>query len=81
MYGMVSPDPSIYSSEKVASSPQYGAAKAALIHHTKYLAVHLAKYNIRVNSISPGPFPNTNILSRQKIFKKIERENTFKACW
>lgn len=74
MYGMVSPDPSIYLNEKVASSPQYGAAKAALIHHTKYLAVHLAKYNIRVNSISPGPFPNINISSNKKFLNKLKEK-------
>ncbi len=78
MYGMVSPDPSIYSSEKVASSPQYGAAKAALIHHTKYLAVHLAKYNIRVNSISPGPFPNTNISRDKKFLNKLKEKTPLK---
>ena len=78
MYGMVSPDPNIYSSEKVASSPQYGAAKAALIHHTKYLAVHLAKHNIRVNSISPGPFPNTNILRDKKFLNKLKEKTPLK---
>jgi len=32
----------------------YGASKAAIIHMTKYFSVHLAKYGIRVNCISPG---------------------------
>jgi 3-oxoacyl-[acyl-carrier protein] reductase len=32
----------------------YGASKAALINITKTMARKLAKYNIRVNSISPG---------------------------
>ncbi len=32
----------------------YDAAKAAIAHLTKSLAVAWAKYNIRVNSIAPG---------------------------
>lgn len=38
--------------------PYYGSMKAALIQYTRYAAVNLAKYNIRVNSLSPGAFPN-----------------------
>jgi NAD(P)-dependent dehydrogenase (short-subunit alcohol dehydrogenase family) len=32
----------------------YSAAKAALIHATRWVANELGPYNIRVNSISPG---------------------------
>lgn len=71
MYGLVSADPRIYTNPKLSSSPQYAAAKAAMIHHTKYLAVHLAKYNIRVNSISPGAFPNKTISKNKKFIKKL----------
>ena len=35
----------------------YNAAKASIIQMTKYLSVYYAKWNIRVNCISPGPFP------------------------
>ena len=34
----------------------YHAAKAGLDHFTRYLAVELGEYGIRVNSIEPGPF-------------------------
>jgi len=54
VYGIVSGDPRIYTDCKRNTSEVYGASKAAIIHMTKYFAVHLAKYNIRVNSISPG---------------------------
>lgn len=37
-----------------ASSPAYAAAKAAVIHLTRYAAHENAAHNIRVNSISPG---------------------------
>ena len=58
MYGMVSPDARIYDTQEGANPPFYGAAKAALIQLTKYAACEFAKKNIRVNCISPGPFPS-----------------------
>ena len=61
MYGSVSPDPAIYGDSGLNSPPQYGAAKAGMIQLTRYLAVHLASSNIRVNAITPGPFPTKKI--------------------
>ncbi|HFF2523730.1 TPA: SDR family NAD(P)-dependent oxidoreductase [Enterobacter cloacae] len=57
MYGMVSPDQRIYDSMSVVNPPFYGAAKAAIIQWTKYAGCEFAKENIRINCISPGPFP------------------------
>jgi NAD(P)-dependent dehydrogenase (short-subunit alcohol dehydrogenase family) len=57
MYGSVSPDPSIYGNSGANNPPSYGAAKAALIQLTRYAACSLAPHRIRVNCISPGPFP------------------------
>ncbi len=62
MYGSVSPDPSIYGKSGANSPPHYGAAKAGLIQLTRYTACHLARYRIRVNSLSPGPFPASRYL-------------------
>ncbi len=59
MYGMVSPDPRIYGDSGANNPVNYGAGKAAVIQLTKYCAGHLSGKNIRVNSISPGPFPNS----------------------
>jgi len=59
MYGMVSPDFRIYDGfEQFMSPPHYGAAKAGVIQITRYYAVKLAEKGIRVNCISPGPFPS-----------------------
>ncbi len=58
MYGMVSPDPRIYGDSGANNPVNYGAGKAAVIQLTKYCAGHLSGKNIRVNSVSPGPFPN-----------------------
>lgn len=61
MYGMVSPDPSIYGDSGANNPPYYGSAKGGLIQLTRYLACHLAHLKIRVNSISPGAFPPLEI--------------------
>jgi NAD(P)-dependent dehydrogenase (short-subunit alcohol dehydrogenase family) len=68
MYGSVSPDPSIYGTSGANSPPYYGSAKAALIQLTRYTACHLASDRIRVNCISPGPFPAGEFLERDPGF-------------
>lgn len=50
--------------------PAYSAAKASINNLTEWLAVHLAKMNIRVNAIAPGFF-----LTQQNRFLLID-ENT-----
>jgi NAD(P)-dependent dehydrogenase (short-subunit alcohol dehydrogenase family) len=57
MYGWVSPDPGIYGTSGMNSPPFYGAAKGGLLQLTRYLAAHAAAEGIRVNAVSPGPFP------------------------
>jgi NAD(P)-dependent dehydrogenase (short-subunit alcohol dehydrogenase family) len=68
MYGSVSSDPSIYGTSGANNPPYYGAAKAGLIQLTRYLACHLAPDHIRVNCISPGPFPAAQYLERDPAF-------------
>jgi NAD(P)-dependent dehydrogenase (short-subunit alcohol dehydrogenase family) len=68
MYGRVSPDPRIYGDSGSNNPPFYGATKAGLIQLTRYLAVHLASDGIRVNSLSPGPFPPPTIRDTQPDF-------------
>jgi len=54
MYGLISPDFRIYTDCKRRNSEVYGATKAGIIQMTRYFAVHLARYGIKVNSVSPG---------------------------
>ena len=58
MYGLVSPDLRIYGDNPQKQPPNYGAGKAAVVQLTRYAAGALAEYNIRVNCVTPGPFPN-----------------------
>lgn len=60
MYGVVSPDPKIYGTSGQNNPANYGAGKAGVLQFTRYCAAHLVGKKIRVNSITPGPFPNTN---------------------
>ena len=58
MYGLVSPDLRIYGEDNPQKNPpNYGAAKAGVAQLTRYAADALAQYGIRVNSVTPGPFP------------------------
>ncbi len=59
MYGMVAPDFSMYATEEGRNPPFYGAAKAALLQLSRYAAAELGPVGVRVNSITPGPFPAT----------------------
>jgi NAD(P)-dependent dehydrogenase (short-subunit alcohol dehydrogenase family) len=54
LYGIVSPDPRIYTDCARKNSEVYGATKAGIIQMSKYFAVHLAGEGIRVNCVSPG---------------------------
>lgn len=59
MYGLVSPNPEIYRNHpQFHNPPAYGAAKAGVIEFTRYAACHYAPDGIRVNCVSPGPFPS-----------------------
>ena len=74
MYGVVSPNPSIYKeAAALASPPFYGAAKAGMIQLTRYLACHLAAERIRVNSVVPGAFPSRDVLERFPQFEDAIR--------
>mgnify|MGYP006094768701 CR=1 FL=1 len=79
MYGMVVPDLAIYNGrEEFLNPPNYGTAKAGVIHLTKYYAMYLAKYNINVNAISPGPFPSDYVQKDQAFIDRLKEKTKLK---
>lgn len=71
MYGHVAPDYRMYEGTDHANPPSYGAAKAGVIQLTKYLASFLSPHGIRVNAISPGPFPFADIVSNAEFMDTL----------
>ncbi len=58
MYGLVASYPDAYEDICPASPVAYHALKGGIIQMTRHLAVYWAKDRIRVNCLSPGPFPS-----------------------
>lgn len=57
MYGVVGSYPDAYEGASVASPVAYHALKGGIVQMTRHLAVYWAKDGVRVNCLSPGPFP------------------------
>ena len=73
MYGLVSPDPRMYGKSGLDNPGSYGAGKAAIVQFTRYCAVHLAPRKIRVNCISPGPFPDAAAQKNRTFLRALGR--------
>lgn len=58
MYGVVGSYPEAYDGVCTASPVQYHALKGSIVHMTRHLAVYWARDRVRVNCLSPGPFPS-----------------------
>src|SRR5688500_12654614 len=58
MYGLVGSYPDAYEGVATASPAAYHTLKGGIIHMTRHLAVYWAKDRVRVNCLSPGPFPS-----------------------
>lgn len=76
MYGMVSPDFSIYDESPASlNPPHYGAAKAGVLQLTRYFACYLGRHNITVNAITPGPFPSESVRQDEVFIQKLKKKN------
>ena len=76
MYAKVAPNPTNYP-EGVGINPLlYGAMKAALCQSTRYMSAMFAHKDVRVNSVSYGPFPNQVIQEKSPEFVEKLAKNT-----
>jgi NAD(P)-dependent dehydrogenase (short-subunit alcohol dehydrogenase family) len=57
MYGVVGSYPDAYEGICPASPVAYHTLKGGIVHLTRHLAVYWAQDRVRVNCLSPGPFP------------------------
>lgn len=61
IYGLLSPDNSIYTDTARNNSEIYGATKAGVAQMTKYFATRYANIPISINCIAPGGILNTSL--------------------
>ena len=54
IYGLVGPDFTIYEGTDMTTPAAYSAIKGGLNNFTRYLASYFGKYQVRINTVSPG---------------------------
>lgn len=54
IYGLVGPDFTIYEGTEMTMPGAYSAIKGGLNNLTRYLASYFGKYQVRINTVSPG---------------------------
>ncbi|MBN1853427.1 MAG: SDR family oxidoreductase [Pirellulales bacterium] len=64
MYGIAGSYPDAYAGICMASPAAYHVLKGGILSLTRHLAVYWAKDGVRVNCLSPGPFPAPTVDSR-----------------
>lgn len=76
MYGLISPDPSLYPDGVPINPAHYGATKAGLLQLTRTAAVTLAPRGVRVNAVIPGAFPKEEVSAEHPEFVARLAERT-----
>jgi gluconate 5-dehydrogenase len=87
MYGIVGSYPDAYTDVPMSSPVAYHALKGGILSMTRHLAVYWAPDAVRVNCLSPGPFPAPNVdprmierLSAKSPMKRMGRPDELKGA-
>ncbi len=88
MYGMVSPDQSLYPDE-FEKPAAYSVSKAGLLHLTRLMAAHFGKYGIRCNCLTLGPVYSRShdsefrrkMLDRIPLGRMADKQDLKRALW
>jgi NAD(P)-dependent dehydrogenase (short-subunit alcohol dehydrogenase family) len=72
MYGLVGSYPDVYDAGE-ASPAAYHALKGGIVHLTRHLAVYWARDQVRVNCLSPGPFPGPS--ASRELIARLETKS------
>ena len=70
MYGVVGSYPAAYKDLGGANPVAYQTLKGGVVQMTRHLAVYWAQDNVRVNCLSPGPFPSP--VASPKIVQRLK---------
>lgn len=76
MYGLVGSYPDAYEEAGNASPVAYHALKGGVLQMVRHLAVYWAEDKIRVNALSPGPFPSP--AAPQAMVEKLKQKSPLK---
>lgn len=87
MYGLVGSYPDAYAGICMASPVAYHALKGGVLSMTRHLGVYWAKDGVRVNCLTPGPFPATAVnpdlkarLSSKSPMRRMGRPDELKGA-
>ena len=76
MYGLVGSYPEVYEGVSPASPVAYHALKGSIVQLVRNLAVSWARDVVRVNCLSPGPFPSTK--APPKLVQRLKKHSPMK---
>lgn len=73
MYGVVASYPDAYADIGPASPVAYHALKGGVVQMTRHLAAYWARDQVRVNCLSPGPFPHPQV--SPQLIERLEQKS------
>jgi gluconate 5-dehydrogenase len=79
MYGIVSSSPEIYEGIGPGNPVSYQVLKDGIIQMARHLAVHWAQDRIRVNALSPGPFP-APARAPEELCRRLAERTPLRRC-